>query len=607
MIFYSNISGELIIDEDGSDSIHKNSFEDESVQSVHELKVNFDQNIHTDNNNHTLFSQSKEKVNEIEETKIVHQKQPINSDLWKKEPLPEDWKQVYHSSGLILYIHKLTNVVTLSRPYLYDKKRMGALRFHKLPLASFPCMEVTKTKELLSNNKCTAKDFQSEADSSIVHCPSKKLKLSDDCSTEENSLINSEDIQYIENNYLDVYLSKKFDYETVKVSLPHWKNMRLKEKEANQRKRFEDLDMRYGDHGIGFVPDGEVKVVVKPHNQNKNIIQIIAKFGKNLKQAKKNNTCKVIQFNVSIKTGVCMLNEYCQTVLQCKPTYECNNEANDKDTRNQFHCTCSIGDKDYAIAIAEKKRDSRNSAALKTLDMLVPGFLEHYQNALTPESNDYQKELSIKDDSIWKNWDTFGEYNPHKLLIECCNRDKGISNNQYEFEHKVTEKNTISYTIKYGAYCANGEVRNKKIARQQGAHKLLVLMHPQVKTWGEIMEKYGTSVTKKKNEFAAFNKEIFELKQKERQMKSKDSYTQLQKKEEVQLNPSGVLEKLKEEMHKMRRKKAEKDKKEFEKLSAMPNRKDYYMCNRCKAAINALDDDKFNPNEKSMLLIGMKL
>ena len=570
-----------------------------------ESEVNFDQNMPEDCNN---FSQSKEKVNDIKETKTVIQKQPVNLDMWKSEPLPENWKQVFHSSGLVLYVNKLTNVVTLSRPYLYDKKRLGPLRFHKLPLASFPCMEATKTKELLSKSNCTTKEFQDKNDSLTAHCPFKKQKLSNDLVQEKDSSIDTEDVQYIENDDLDVYLSKKFEYEEVKVSLPHWKNMRVKEREESQRLKFGDLDKRYGDYGIGFVPDGEVKVVVRPHDQNKNIILIIAKFGKNLKQPKKNNTCKVIQFNVSIKTGVCMLNEYCQTVLQCKPTYECNNEASDnKGNRNVFHCTCSIGDKDYAIAVAEKKRDSRNSAALKTLGMLVPGFMDLYQNALAPESNDYQKELPINDESIWKSWDTFGEYSPHKLLVECCSRDKGIFNNQYEFEHKVTEKNTISYVIKYGDYCVEGEARNKKFARHQGAHKMLVLMHPEMKKWGEVMEKYGTSVTKKKNEFQAFNKEIFELKQKERQIKSKDSHCQPQKKEEEKINSNGVLEKLKEEMHKMRRIKAEKDQKEFERLQSMGNRSEYFMCNRCKAVINAIDDDKFNPNEKNMLLIGMKL
>uniref|UniRef100_A0A183TBA0 DUF4708 domain-containing protein n=1 Tax=Schistocephalus solidus TaxID=70667 RepID=A0A183TBA0_SCHSO len=61
----------------------------------------------------------------------------LEYDMNEHEILPEGWIKVRHVSGIFVYVHKPTRVVTLSRPY---NAGCGNLRHHKIPLFSLPCL-----------------------------------------------------------------------------------------------------------------------------------------------------------------------------------------------------------------------------------------------------------------------------------------------------------------------------------------------------------------------------------------------------------------------------------------------------------------------------------
>uniref|UniRef100_A0A8R1DW60 WW domain-containing protein n=1 Tax=Caenorhabditis japonica TaxID=281687 RepID=A0A8R1DW60_CAEJA len=54
----------------------------------------------------------------------------------KTIPLPDGWSFITHESGMIVYFHKQTRVVTHSRPYQVE----CPVRDHKVPVFAIPCL-----------------------------------------------------------------------------------------------------------------------------------------------------------------------------------------------------------------------------------------------------------------------------------------------------------------------------------------------------------------------------------------------------------------------------------------------------------------------------------
>ncbi|KAF0297655.1 Microprocessor complex subunit DGCR8 [Amphibalanus amphitrite] len=69
------------------------------------------------------------------------------------EPLPEDWVQVTHMSGMPIYLHRQSRVVTLSRPYFLGP---GSARKHDIPLYSVPCLQYLRELEKEGEQKADA-------------------------------------------------------------------------------------------------------------------------------------------------------------------------------------------------------------------------------------------------------------------------------------------------------------------------------------------------------------------------------------------------------------------------------------------------------------------
>lgn len=71
--------------------------------------------------------------------------------------MPEGWLQVTHNSGLPIYMHKVSRVCSVSRPYFLGP---GSLRKHQIPVSAIPCLsyrraleEEKKLRENVENEK----------------------------------------------------------------------------------------------------------------------------------------------------------------------------------------------------------------------------------------------------------------------------------------------------------------------------------------------------------------------------------------------------------------------------------------------------------------------
>uniref|UniRef100_A0A4W5MN36 DGCR8 microprocessor complex subunit n=1 Tax=Hucho hucho TaxID=62062 RepID=A0A4W5MN36_9TELE len=60
------------------------------------------------------------------------------------EPLPDGWIMTFHNSGIPVYLHRETRVVTWSRPYFLGT---GSIRKHDPPTSSIPCLHYRKMKD----------------------------------------------------------------------------------------------------------------------------------------------------------------------------------------------------------------------------------------------------------------------------------------------------------------------------------------------------------------------------------------------------------------------------------------------------------------------------
>ena len=77
--------------------------------------------------------------------------------------LPEGWIQVRHFSGMPVYLHKQTRVVTLSKPYVLGPL---SVKSHHIPLGSIPCLNYKKAQE---EEKSLRSKLASE--SGVISCP----------------------------------------------------------------------------------------------------------------------------------------------------------------------------------------------------------------------------------------------------------------------------------------------------------------------------------------------------------------------------------------------------------------------------------------------------
>ncbi|XP_069357141.1 microprocessor complex subunit DGCR8 isoform X2 [Maniola hyperantus] len=76
----------------------------------------------------------------ITRSKIVLEEKGVN----QFEVLPLDWMMVRHHSGMPIYLHKGSRVVTLSKPYFLGK---GNIRRHDIPISAIPCLAYRRALE----------------------------------------------------------------------------------------------------------------------------------------------------------------------------------------------------------------------------------------------------------------------------------------------------------------------------------------------------------------------------------------------------------------------------------------------------------------------------
>uniref|UniRef100_A0A8C2C6I8 DGCR8 microprocessor complex subunit n=1 Tax=Cyprinus carpio TaxID=7962 RepID=A0A8C2C6I8_CYPCA len=214
------------------------------------------------------------------------------------EPLPDGWIMTFHNSGIPVYLHRETRVVTWSRPYFLGT---GSIRKHDPPTSSIPCLHYKKMKDL------------EEREQNGEGIPLERVDEPDSTATEEPTANDTAQgalgqvkakVEVCKDESVDIeefrsYLEKCFDFEQVTVKkFRTW---------AERRQFNRDMKRKQAESERPILPANQKLITLSVQDAP---------------------TKKEFVINPNGKSEVCILHEYMQRVLKVRPVYnffECGN------------------------------------------------------------------------------------------------------------------------------------------------------------------------------------------------------------------------------------------------------------------------------------------
>lgn len=381
---------------------------------------------------------------ETNECYVIEQPEDLN----EKGPLPEGWKEIFHESGIPLYIHIETNVCSLSRPYFLGT---GSTKSHLLPETAIPCLynkNVENPEWLCEENS----DDANESNQSDTVVRPKQAKIYNYC----KRLFKFKKIKYLKFRSWDVRRSY----------------LRTLRNERNRRKR------PFSDKLITFP-------IVKKNEEGKII------------------SSKKWIINPRGKSYVAILHEYLQQSLKTQPVYTFSEVDN---ARTPYAATVIVNGDEYGSGVGMSKREAKLEAAKATLLVLLPKMKKSImkvcekQKKTTAERSESEEEeqniasvfddIEITDPRVSKLSKKTTEPTPYELLMKCVQRKSDSQKVQINYN---TESN--EYTMTLGEHSVTVQCTNKRDGKQQAAQALLQTLHPYINNWGSLLRLYCNRTT----------------------------------------------------------------------------------------------------------------
>lgn len=458
------------------------------------------------------------------------------------EPLPDGWIMTFHNSGIPVYLHRETRVVTWSRPYFLGT---GSIRKHDPPTSSIPCLHYKKMKEQ------EERELNGEVSPNAGGSPSKSGEEANgeetagrsDATTEEQDTVclteggqqgegttdnnvQSKELlpcdtaqgalgqvkakvevckdESIELEDFRLYLEKCFDFEQVTVKkFRTW---------AERRQFNRDMKRKQAESERPILPANQKLITLSVQDAP---------------------TKKEFVINPNGKSEVCILHEYMQRVLKVRPVYnffECENPS------EPFGASVIIDGVTYGTGTASSKKLAKNKAARATLEILIPDFVKQTSEEKPVEGDEleYFNHISIEDSRVYELTNKAGLLSPYQILHECLKRNHGMGDTSIKFEVIPGKNQKSEYVMICGKHTVRGWCKNKRVGKQLASQKILQMLHPHVKNWGSLLRMYGRESNK--------------MVKKESSDKSVIELQQYAKKNKPNLH---ILNKLQEEMRKL--------------------------------------------------------
>ncbi|XP_019949412.2 microprocessor complex subunit DGCR8 [Paralichthys olivaceus] len=439
------------------------------------------------------------------------------------EPLPDGWIMTFHNSGIPVYLHRETRVVTWSRPYFLGT---GSIRKHDPPTSSIPCLHYKKMKEH------EERELNGEMTLNAVESPVKPMQEANgeegagksDAAAEEQedappSILtdggpNGEsttdnNLQVKVNHAFDtaqgalgqvkakvevckdesveleefrVYLEKCFDFEQVTVKkFRTW---------AERRQFNRDMKRKQAESERPILPANQKLITLSVQDAP---------------------TKKEFVINPNGKSEVCILHEYMQRVLKVRPVYnffECENPS------EPFGASVIIDGVTYGTGTASSKKLAKNKAARATLEILIPDFVKQTSEEKPVEGDEleYFNHISIEDSRVYELTNKAGLLSPYQILHECLKRNHGMGDTSIKFEVIPGKNQKSEYVMTCGKHTVRGWCKNKRVGKQLASQKILQMLHPHVKNWGSLLRMYGRESNKMVKKESS-DKSVIELQQ----------------------------------------------------------------------------------------------
>lgn len=420
------------------------------------------------------------------------------------EPLPDGWIMTFHNSGVPVYLHRESRVVTWSRPYFLGT---GSIRKHDPPLSSIPCLHYKKMKD--SEEREQGSERPPSAPLSPVKPLSRPSELefpleepeaagTDPGPPDEKDPLGTEaapgalgqvkaKVEVCKDESVDLeefrsYLEKRFDFEQVTVKkFRTWAERRQFNREMKRKQ-------------------AESERPILPANQK--LITLSVQDAP---------TKKEFVINPNGKSEVCILHEYMQRVLKVRPVYnffECENPS------EPFGASVTIDGVTYGSGTASSKKLAKNKAARATLEILIPDFVKQTSEEKPKDSEEleYFNHISIEDSRVYELTSKAGLLSPYQILHECLKRNHGMGDTSIKFEVVPGKNQKSEYVMACGKHTVRGWCKNKRVGKQLASQKILQLLHPHVKNWGSLLRMYGRESSKMVKQETS-DKSVIELQQ----------------------------------------------------------------------------------------------
>uniref|UniRef100_A0A7I4XXI3 DRBM domain-containing protein n=1 Tax=Haemonchus contortus TaxID=6289 RepID=A0A7I4XXI3_HAECO len=451
----------------------------------------------------------KKEAEDSESTPVIWKYVPERLEHDHFMNLPEGWARITHNSGMPVYLHRKTRVVSLSKPYFIGTQ---GVRDHRIPVTGIPCLHQRRVLERDAALAREAEKQKSNATESTLESEIKQKLIAPAVKIErqEDYLLTGEEYRK--------YAEKLFKFKTIQVK----KFNNFKEKKAAYREK--QLDQALKDSGVPM----KMKEVLKKKEKAPAGLALI-----HIESADPRFHKRSFVMNPQGKSSITVLHEYSQRALKGRTIYHI------EETRNAtkpFHATGIVvvkksirvqiagkikdklallgssngvdGDADEDSIIVGRgegpsKRVAKMVAAKQALAVLIPEirFNDDFMATIQPpdatEKNyDDQAialfdELPIDDPRISDLSMRTCQPKPLILLKTALLRSIKLCREVPSTKVELLGPMRTRVTMTVGDMTAEVIANGSKIGQQHAAQNLLKQMHPEVSTYGGLLRIYA--------------------------------------------------------------------------------------------------------------------
>ncbi|CAP20971.2 Protein CBR-PASH-1 [Caenorhabditis briggsae] len=457
--------------------------------------------------------------------KVVLDRGPADRiDLDKNHPLPDGWTVITHFSGMPVYYHRFTRVVTHSRPYQVE----GIVRDHDIPLPSIPCLYRQimdeKQKNLENQSEMTEEEIQEnlqlhESEKTMsperyrLYCEGRfKFKKITSASFQVHRYTNPEEkLGAVQKKRLNSMLKKKgfeLDYDQLK------KNNTPGEVLLSSQSGACLIDLTPAQAKLGTKKGGPRKpYLLNP--MGKTTVAVLNEFVQRLAKGTlvyevedTRNVSNPYQATAMLTMRISTLREL---VGQCKESLLVLSEKADLTGNSQAALDPEFKRFSIGCGVGANKKTARLVAAKDALTKIIPklriskehvcdGVLEErLQKGFEEEAAELFKQVKIDSSSVVSMCTRFAIPKPFNLLRDAVSR--AVRWNGMELKTKkemVGNGSQLSKVVlELGDMEAGAEAIGVKQATQLAAQLLLQKMHPELPTYGSFLTLYGRFEDKK--------------------------------------------------------------------------------------------------------------